>query len=382
MTNPEVAALHERLFKIDSHIDTPTAGLLKPGWDFAARHDRAADRSQCDLPRMAGSIDALVFAVYVTQTARTPVGRQRAHEHAVRCFEHTHEILRQNAAHCGVALTAADGPRLKAEGRRALYLSIENAFSLGLDAGNVAKFHRLGVRMLGLTHMLNNDLADSSTDPGGPEWDGLSPFGREVVAECNRLGLVVDASHASDDALGDLLETSRTPVVLSHSSCRALCDHPRNIGDELLRALAAQGGVMQMNALAVALVPQNDAARATAALSAMLLRLKDTDFTPEVKQWASEEWDRVDREFPAPPATLDDYVRHLEHVVEVAGIDHVGIGCDFDGGGGVAGMDDVGQYPNLTAALVARGWKESDLAKLWGGNTLRVLRAAEQAAGI
>jgi membrane dipeptidase len=381
MTNPEVAALHERLFKIDSHIDTPTAGLLKSGWDFAARHDRAIDRSQCDLPRMAGSVDALVFAIYVTQAARTPVGHRRAHEHAVQCLEHTHEILRQNAAQCGVALTAADGPRLQAEGRRALYLGIENAFSLGLDAGNVARFYRLGVRMLGLTHMLNNDLADSSTDPCGPEWGGLSPFGREIVAECNRLGLVVDASHASDEALWDLLEISRTPVVLSHSSCRAVCDHPRNVGDELLRALAARGGVIQMNALSVALVPQNEAVRATAALSAMLVRLKDAEFTPAVKQWAGEEWDRIDREFPVPPATLDDYVRHLEHAVEVAGIDHVGIGCDFDGGGGVAGLDDVSEYPNLTAALLARGWKEADLAKLWGGNTLRVLRAAEQAAG-
>ncbi|MBI2517193.1 MAG: dipeptidase [Opitutae bacterium] len=380
MPSPEVAALHERLFKIDTHIDTPTARLLKPGWDFAARHERATDRSQCDLPRMAGSVDALVFAVYVTQVARTPAGHRHAHDYAVQAFERTHGVLRQNAASCGLALTAADGPRLKAGGKRAFYLSIENAYSLGLDAGNVARFHRLGVRLLGLTHMLNNDLADASTDPRGPEWGGLSPLGREVVAECNRLGLVLDASHASDDVLRDLLELSRAPVVLSHSSCRALCDHRRNVGDDLLRALAAKGGVIQMNALPVGLVAQTQGARATAAISAMLMQLKDAELTPEVKQWASAEWDRIDREFPGPVATLDDYVRHLEHAVEVAGIDHVGIGCDFDGGGGVAGLDDVSQYPDLTAALVARGWSETDLAKLWGGNTLRVLRAAEMAA--
>lgn len=377
MLSPEVAALHERLFKIDTHIDTPTARLMKPGWDFAARHDRAADRSQCDLPRMAGGVDALVFAVYVAQAARTAEGFRAAHDYAVQAFDRTHEVLRQNSAHCGLAFTAADGPRLKAEGKRAIYLSIENSYSLGTEADNVAKFHRLGVRMLGLTHMLNNELADASTDPRGPEWGGLSPFGREVIVECNRLGVVPDASHASDAALWNLLEVSRTPVVLSHSSCRAVCDHPRNIGDELLRALAAQGGVIQMNALPVALVAQSQTVRATGAISDMLLQMGTKVLTPEARRWAGGEWDRIDREFPGPVATLDDYVRHLEHAVEVAGIDHVGIGCDFDGGGGVAGMDDVSEYPNLTAALVARGWKESDLAKVWGGNTLRVLRAAE-----
>ncbi|MBI2497246.1 MAG: membrane dipeptidase, partial [Opitutae bacterium] len=285
-----------------------------------------------------------------------------------------------NAVQCGLALTAADGPRLKAEGRRALYLSIENSYPLGLDAGNVAKFHALGMRMLGLTHMLNNDIADSSTDPRGAEWGGLSPLGREVAAECTRLGVVLDASHASDAALRDLLEISRAPVVLSHSGCRAVCDHPRNIGDEFLRALAARGGVLQLNALPVAVVPVPEDGR-TAAISAILLRLRDAVLTPELQAVIHDEWNRHEAQYPNPPATLDDYVRHIEHAVAVAGIDHVGIGCDFDGGGGVAGLNEVSDYPNLTAALLRRGWTETDLAKLWGGNTLRVMRACEQAAG-
>lgn len=324
----------------------------------------------------AGGIDAMVFAVYSTQAARTPAGYAAAHHQAMKVFARTHEVLGRNSSRCALALTAADGLRLKAEGRRAIYLSIENSYSLGRDLGSVAKFHALGVRMLGLTHMLNNDLADSSTDPRGTEWGGLSLFGREVVAECNRLDIVLDASHASDAALQQLLEHSRTPVILSHSGCRAVCDHPRNIGDDLLRALAAQGGVIQINALPVAVVAAPEDGR-TAALSAMLLKLADVVLTSEVLAEAGKEWHHIEATYPNPHATLDDYVRHITHAVEVAGIDHVGIGCDFDGGGGVTGLNDVSEYPTLTAALVARGWTETDLAKLWGGNTLRLFNAAQ-----
>ena len=367
------AAIHRNLFTIDTHLDTPTAFLMKDGWDFSARHELAADGSQCDLPRMHNSIDAVVLAVFSTQGARTPAGFAAAHDRAVQVFDRTLDVIRRNTAKCGLALSAADGRRMKADGRHAIYLSIENGYSLGCDVGNVAKFQRLGVRMLGLTHMLNNDVADSSTDPRGAEWGGLSPFGREVVAECNRLGILLDASHASDEALEELLERSASPVILSHSGCRAVCDHPRNIGDGLLRALAAKGGSIQINALPIALVGAPDNGR-TAALAEVLLKLNDTVVTPQVLAAAAEGWGRIDREYPNPATTLDDFIRHIEHAVAVAGIDHVGIGCDFDGGGGVAGLNDVGEYPALTAALLRRGWNETDLAKLWGGNTLRLLR--------
>jgi len=370
---PDAAALHERLFTIDTHLDTPTAGLMKPDWDFAARHDVAADGSQCDLPRMKeGGVDALVFAVYSAQGARTPAGYAESHAQALRVCARVHEVVAQNAAQCGLARTAADARRLKAEGRRAIFLSIENAYSLGRDAANVAKFHALGLRMLGFTHMLNNDLADASTDSRGPEWGGLSPFGREVLAECNRLGLVPDASHASDDALRDMLKLSKTPVILSHSGCRAVCDHPRNIGDDLLRALAAQGGVIQINALPSAVVDAPADGRVEA-LQAVLLKLGETVLTPAARAAASGEWHRLETTYPSPPVTLGDYIRHIEHAVAVAGIDHVGIGCDFDGGGGFPGLNSVADYPALTRELLARGWSEAALGKLWGGNTLRLL---------
>src|SRR5471032_87930 len=275
-----VAALHERLFTIDTHSDTPTASFARDGWDFAARHDFAADHSQIDLPRMrAGGADAMVFAVYVPQAARTPEGHAAVHALALRHFERTHAVLEKNQSACALALTADDALRLKAEGKRAIFLSIENSYSLGRDAGNVEKFFHLGVRMLGLTHMLNNEVADASTDPRGPEWGGLSPLGREIVGECNRLGVVLDASHASDDVLRDLLECSRAPVILSHSDCRAVCDHPRNVGDELLRALAAKGGVIQINALPISLVNAPGNGR-TAASAEVLLRYKDTAISP------------------------------------------------------------------------------------------------------
>ena len=378
MSPDSAAALHERLFTIDTHIDTPTASLVKPGWNFGARHDHAVDHTQCDLPRMReGGIDALVFAVYLAQLSRSPAGLRAAHDLALRHFERTHAAVQANAAACAVALTAADGPRLKAEGRRAIYLSIENAYSLGRDPANVAKFHALGVRMIGLTHNLNNDVADSSTDPRGPEWGGLSPLGREIVAECNRLGIVLDASHATDDALRDLLKLSKTPVILSHTDCRALCDHPRNVGDDLLRALAAQGGVIQINALPISLVDFPGSGR-TAAIAGVLLQFKDDVLSPETLAAQDAEYDRVCAEHPNPRVTLDDFIRHIEHAVEIAGIDHVGIGCDFDGGGGsFEGLRDVTDYTNITRALLARGWSEANLAKLWGGNTLRVMRAAE-----
>lgn len=375
------ASIHERLFTIDTHIDTPTASLSGPGWNFGERHDYAVDGTQCDLPRMRlGGIDALVFAVYVGQAARTPEGLAVAHELALGYFERTHAVLREHAQECALALTASDGPRLKAEGKRAIYLSIENAYSLSRDAAQVEMFFRRGVRMLGLTHMLNNDVADASTDPRGPEWGGLSPLGREMVAESNRLGIVLDASHASDDALRDLLTLSRSPVMLSHSDCRALCDHPRNIGDELLRELAGQGGVIQMNALPVSLVAAPGNGR-TAALTELLMHYRDFPLTPAVRAESGRAYDRACAANPNPEVSLDDFVRHVEHAVEIAGIDHVGIGCDFDGGGGgLEGLKDVSDYPNITRALLERGWIEQDLAKLWGGNTLRVMRAAERAA--
>jgi membrane dipeptidase len=383
MLSDHGAAVHDRLFTLDTHIDTPTASLMRSGWDFGARHEFATDGTQCDLPRMiVGGVDAMVFAVYVGQASRSAEGLAVAHDMAVRCFDRTLTVLRENSDRCELARVADDGPRLKTAGKRAIYLSIENAYSVGRDPGNVEKFYRLGVRMLGLTHMLNNDVADASTDPRGAEWGGLSPLGREIVSECNRLGIVLDASHASDDALRDLLELSRAPIVLSHSDCDALCPHPRNVSDELLRALAQKGGAIQINALPISLVDAPGNGRTTG-ISEVLMRFKDVVHSPETLAAAEREYDRVCAANPNPRVTLEDFVRHVVHAAEIAGIDHVGIGCDLDGGGGsFDGLRDVSDYPNITRALLARGWNEPQLSKLGGENTLRVMRAVESVARV
>jgi membrane dipeptidase len=378
--NPDPVASRAQFFTIDTHLDTPTASLARAGWDFGARHDYTGDGTQCDLPRMiAGGLDAVVFAAYIGQSARTDEGHAVAHTSVRKILERTRAVIAANAQACGLALSADDALRLKSEGKRAIFLSLENSYSLGTDVAAVREFYDLGVRMIGLTHMLNNEIADASTDSRGPEWGGLSPLGRAVVAECNRLGIVMDASHASDTALDQLIELSRAPVVLSHSGCRAVGDHPRNVGDDILRRLAAKDGVIQINALPVAMRVQPDQAARTTALDAIMERFRDQVPTPEVRAGISKAWDEYDRVYAAPTATMDDYVQHVLHAVKVAGIDHVGIGCDLDGGGGFEGMRAVSDYPAITAALRVAGLGDVELAKIWGANTLRLFRAAENA---
>lgn len=373
--------LHEQIFTLDSHLDTPTASFRWPGWEFGQRHDVRSDESQCDLPRMReGGLKAAVFAVFILQAARTPDGRRGARDCAFAILRMTRDILARHRDNCEVAMTAADGPRIAATDRRAIYLSLENGHALGPDLSSLPEFRRLGVRLLGLTHLLNNDLGDASTDPRGPEWNGLSPLGREAVAECNRLGIVLDASHASDAVLAELLERSRTPVVLSHSGCKAVFDHPRNIDDGLLRALAGQGGVIQINSLSTYLVAAPPDPARGAAMRELMERFERTPLTMEVMAEADRLFRDFDRRFPRPEATLNHFMDHLVHAVEVAGIDHVGIGTDFDGGGGVEGLRDAADYPNITRELVTRGFGAPDIAKIWGSNLLRVLQAAEAAA--
>ena len=292
-----------------------------------------------------------------------------------------HALAERYSDQCGLALTAADGPRLQAAGKRALYLSIENGYAIGRDLTLIKTYHDLGARFFGFVHNGNNDLGDSSQPEKGPEWNGLSPLGHDAVKECNRLGLVIDGSHSSDATVRQLLAESKTPIILTHSACKALTDHRRNVSDELLRELAAHGGVIQMNTVAnfVAALPINpefNAAKAKFEARYAGRELSDT----EAAQMRLDE-DKLERQFfPVKPATLDDVLKHLFHAIDVAGADHVGIGADMDGGGGVAGLEDVSGYPKITLALLKHGLSESDVEKIWGGNTLRLLRAAENYA--
>ena len=245
----------------------------------------------------------------------------------------------------------------------------------------IGKYYELGARYITLCHTRNNDICDSSTDRGGPEHDGLSDFGVDVVKEMNRLGMIIDVSHISDEAFYDILDVSSAPVIASHSCARAMCDNPRNLDDAMLKKLAENGGVIQMCILSSYVkepepFPERDSARAA-------LREKWGNFrnlNEEEMQQAREEYYALDRDYPPKLATVSDVVDHIDHIVEVAGINHVGIGTDFDGGGGVQDCYDVSQMGNITRELVRRGYSAKEIEKIWGGNFMRVFREVEQIA--
>lgn len=376
--SPAVVALHQRLLALDTHLDTP-AMLVRPGWSILAVHDVNRDFSQVDLPRMKrGGLDGGFWAIY------TPQGPQdAAHTLAARdgAFLRAAAIREMVAAHpreFALAATAADAARIAARGQRVVYLSIENAWPLGDDPGLLRSFHALGVRMAGFAHFRTNQFADSATD--AERWGGLSPAGVRLLAEMNRLGVVADLSHSSDKALDQALALSRAPVILSHSGCRAVFDHPRNIDDAHLRALAARGGVIQINSIYVKAVPQSPARKA--ALEAWSAQYpEDAVLSPAQEAARLAARRAIEQRFPAQGrATFDDVMANLLHALQVAGVDHVGIGFDWDGGGGAQGLEDVADLPRISAALLKAGYSEADLAKIWSGNVLRVLAAAEAEA--
>jgi membrane dipeptidase len=375
------AALHARVFTIDTHLDTPTLSLRRTGWDIAQRHAAATDFSQVDFPRMReGGLKAAVMVVYVDQGPRTPAGFAAVRDNALRSFLRVHGVAQRLSSECGLALTADDGPRLAAASRHALYLSIENGYAIGRDLTLLKTYHDLGARFFGFVHNGNNDLADSSQPEKGPEWNGLSPLGREAVRECNRLGLVIDGSHAADATVRQLIAESQTPIILTHSACKAIRDHPRNVDDRLMRELAAGGGVIQITAVPLflkTLPPDPEMEKASARSMA---RAAGRQLSDEAAVELRIERYRLRSGRPPAPVALDDFLEHLFHAINVVGADHVGIGSDMDGGGGVIGLEDVAQFPKITLALLKRGMAETDVEKIWGGNARRLLRAAEEHA--
>lgn len=369
---PDAKAIHDSLpVTLDTHLDTP-ANFSRPGWDIMDRH-KVSDRSQVDYPRMVeGGLKGGFFAVFTPQGPRTPEGIRAARDAALIRAVEIHEMVAKHGDKFELALKADDAAPIAAKGKRFVFMSIENSFPIEGDLSLMATFQKLGVRLIGPVHTKNDGLADSSTDK--PEWHGLSPLGKEFVAEANRLGLVLDASHASDDVLDQMIVLSKTPIILSHSGCKAVFDHPRNIDDNRLKALAASGGVIQINALGAYLIPMTvDPARAAAMAAIVAKAQKPGADTAAL----TAEMAALETKYPTPKATFDDFFKHVLHALKVAGVDHVGIGADMDGGGGVVGLEDVASYPRITAALLAAGYTRDDLVKIWGGNVLRVMRQAE-----
>ncbi|MDB4974222.1 MAG: peptidase [Myxococcaceae bacterium] len=370
--------MHERLLTLDTHLDTPIH-LLSPSWDIMQRHAYEEDLSQVDYPRLReGGLDGGFWAIFTPQGPRTPEGYAQASGYALQTVDRIVSLVARHPRYFELATRATEASEIAARGKRIVYLSVENAYPLGLDLSLLPTFYDRGVRMLGLVHTRNNDLADSSTDENGKEWGGLSPLGRAAVVEANRLGMVLDASHASDDVLDQLIEQSKTPIILSHSGCAAVYAHPRNVDDARLRKLAASGGVIQLNSLGSYLTDLPDNPAKLAAYHQLSTQFGPlTTLGAEDRARYLEARRAIERQYPSTRATFDDYIAHLLHALQTVGPQHVGIGADWDGGGGVTGMEDVAGIPRITERLLAEGYREADLADLWSGNVLRLLRAAE-----
>ena len=373
-------ALHQKLLTLDTHLDTP-ASLDLPGWSIEQEHDVHRDYTQVDLPRMKkGGLDGGFWAIYTPQGPLTEEGFRKARDFALLRGMSIRSMVAADPANFELALEAKDAAPIAAKGKRVVYMSIENAYPLGEDVSLLKTFYDMGVRISGFAHFAHNQFADSATDPSKkPRYGGLSPLGKELLKAMNRLGIVPDASHSSDQVLDDLLALSTTPVLLSHSGCKAIYDNPRNIDDDHLKALAAKGGVIQMNAFGAYLRASKPNPERQKALGALFGQLReDAKLSAEKRAELLVKRQEVDRLYPdTDKPTFDDFMAHMLHALKVVGPDHVGIGLDWDGGGGVVGLEDVLGLPRITAALLKAGYSESDLQKIWSGNVLRVLAAAE-----
>ena len=373
-------ALHNSAIVLDTHLDTPML-FARPDWRIGDRHSFDADFSQVDYPRMVeGGLDGGFWVIYTPQGERTAAGNRAARDFGLKRLVEIREMVAANADRFEIALSADDAARIKKAGKRIVYISMENASPLASDPSLLGAYYDLGLRMLGLVHSSNDDFADSSTNPGGPEFNGLSDKGRALVAEANRLGLIIDLSHASNAVFDQVVELSKTPVVLSHTASAALNAHPRNIDDARLRKLAATGGVIQVNSVNQFLIKVPDNAERDAEVDRFFAMIEDgAALSAERRKQAMQLYREIEAKYPTPKATFEDYMKHMLHILEVAGPEHVGLGADWDGGGGVSGMIDVSSLPKITERLLREGYSEDQIRGVLGGNLLRVMRAVEAA---
>ncbi len=378
-TPEQARAILETTPLIDGHNDLPWALRQRFGSNVHAV-DLTQDQSgltpplHTDIPRLrSGGVGAQFWSVYVPASME-PLEAARA------TFEQIDVVNRMLAAHPDAfefAATADDVERIHREGRIASMIGIEGGYSIAESMGLLRQFFEAGVRYMTLTHSATTSWADAATD--APQHDGLTPFGEEVVREMNRLGMLVDLSHVSEATMMDAMRASAAPVIFSHSSARAVTDHPRNVPDSVLRLMPEDGGVVM-----VTFVPSfvNEDVRAHgAAMTAERARLQSLNpGDPDAVTAGLEAWRDAN---PAPVATISDVADHIDHIRQVAGVDHVGLGGDFDGVGSLPeGLTGVETYPALLAELMRRGWSEADIRKLAGENVLRVMRAAEATAAI
>jgi len=397
-------AIHDRVTALDTHVD------IDPG-NFTGQHPNYTDRlnTQVNLPKMIeGGLDAVFFSIYVGQGPLTAEGYQRAYDSDMEKFAAVHRLAKELAPDkIEIAYRADDVAKIAAKGKKIAFMGVENAYGIGLDLGNIKKFYDQGARYMSLSHNGHSQFSDSNTGERDGVWlyNGLSPLGKQAVAELNRLGIMIDISHPSKESMMQTIALSKAPIIASHSAVRALCNVSRNLDDEQLLALKKNGGVVQMVAFSsyVKQAPPPSAER-TQAIAALR-----TEFglpaqgggggaggggggggrgggglnalTPEKRAEYQQRMAKVDSQFPPPPrATVKDFVDHIDYAVKLIGIDHVGISSDFDGGGGITGWNDAAETANVTAELEKRGYSREDIGKIWSGNLLRVWREVEQKA--
>jgi membrane dipeptidase len=366
--------IHDRVLTLDTHADINPAHFT-PECSYTQRLT-----TQVNLPKMqAGGLDVAFFIAYVGQGPLTPEGYADAYRQIVAKFDAVHRLTEQIAPDSiGLALTPGDVARIARGGRKVAVIGIENGYAIGTDVTRVREFYDRGGRYMSLAHNGHNQLSDSNTGEATGTWlnDGISPLGRDVIAEMNRLGMMVDVSHPSKASMMQAVALSKAPIIASHSSIRALADHSRNMDDEQLLALKQSGGVVQIVAFATYLKVQPGAARAGGAGR----RGRGAGEPGAPPPCPVEDAAIVRPPGAAGRASVTDLVDHIDYAVKLIGIDHVGISSDFDGGGGIEGWNDASETFNVTLELVRRGYSEEDIAKLWGGNLLRVWEDVEMVA--
>ena len=398
--------IHERVITLDTHDDINPA-------NFTAEQNYTMDLpTQVNLPKMeAGGLDVAWLVVYVGQGDLTPEGYADAYDQAIAKFDAIHRLTEEIAPErIGLALTSDDVRSIAASGRKVAMIGIENGYPVGTDLGRIQEFQERGARYLSLAHNGHSQLADSNTGEAQDDWlhDGLSELGRQAVAELNRVGIMIDISHPSKQAIMEMFELTRAPVIASHSSARALNDHSRNLDDEQLMALRDNGGVVQTVAFRSYVNGPRNTAYQQASQMVLAEVAGEMDFeiigggrgraffmalqamSPEEREEyqagfrmvQDEAAERIARQVApvTPPVDVADFVNHIDYMVELIGLEHVGISSDFDGGGGVIGWDDASETFNVTLELVRRGYSEEEIGMLWSGNLLRVLDEVQAVA--
>ncbi len=376
----KIKKIHESVLTVDTHCDTPMA-LLDDEFDIGKRN--SAPESRVDFPRMKeGGLDAIFFAAFTSQRDRTPENTENAYKRANEMIDATYNVCAKYSDLAEVAVNSEDAYRIEKSGKKAIYIGMENGFPIGTNIDRVSEFYDKGVRYITLCHSSNNDICDSSTDKLGAEHNGLSSFGKEVVKKMNDLGMIIDVSHISDQSFSDVIELSNSPVIASHSSVRSIAHHKRNLTDEMIKTLAKNGGVIQI-CLLDSYIKDPDTTTVYYQKRKEFMAIYDTKFesmTEDEKKEFRSEWRNLSKKYPKKLPTVADCVDHIDHVKNLVGIDYVGIGSDFDGGGGLNGVADVSEMPNITAEMLKRGYTKKEIEKVWGGNFFRVFREVENKA--